>query len=168
MVNVAATATAGVGVQGGIVDSATINQNRTAGTGSTTLFASHLRGFTTVTDNGTVDPGSAGGVANTGLSLNRLTLVDTAVTLGNVTGKSGAGTILQQVDALGSTLTITGPNGSGLNDFIDKLRVHAALFVNGGFRVQNGIVDGVDITMTADQTPFNSPKLANAAFTNWV
>ncbi|MFD9903921.1 hypothetical protein [Streptomyces sp. NPDC059063] len=158
VVTVAATATAGIGLQGGVYESASVSgitQNRTAGTGSTTLFASNMRGFSTFTDNGTTDPGVA-------ISFNRLDLTDSTVTVGNVTGKTGSGTVLQQTTMAGSTLTLTGPNGTA---FLNRVRLWGAGLTNAGFDGSDLIIDGAFTkTMTATQ----SNRLCNKSFDDWI
>ena len=155
-ITVAATATAGVGVQGGTYENANgIVQNRTAGTGSTTLFACHMRGFSTFTDNGTTDPG-------VGTSFSRLELVDSTITVGNLTGKTLTGTVLQQADLMGAALTLTGPNGLA---FLNRLRLWGASLANAGFDGSDLIIDGAFTkTMTAAQ----SNRLCNKGFDDWI
>lgn len=155
-VTVAATATAGIALQGGIYENATgVVQNRTAGVNSTALFACNLRGFSTFTDNGTVDPG-------VGTTFSRLDLTDSVVTVGNVTGKTGTGTVLQQASLMGSTLTLTGPNGA---QFLNRVRLWGAALTNAGFDGSDLIIDGsFTKTMTASQ----SNKLCSKAFDDWV
>lgn len=155
VVTVAATATAGISVQGGRI-SATLTQNRTAGTGSTTLFDCDLRGglFTTFTDNGTTDPG-------VGMSVNRIRMVDSAINLGNVTGKTLTGTILQQVEMVGSVLNVTSA-GSGLNDFSNRVFLFgASLTVAPNAQAQDVTIQGA---FTKVLTAFNFNRLCNKAF----
>jgi len=153
---VAATATAGLGIQGGTYENATgVAQNRTAGTGSSTLFACRLRGFSTFTDNGTTDPG-------VGTSFSRLDLTDSVITVGNLTGKTLTGTVLQQCSLTGSTMTLTGPNGTAL---LNRVRLWGATLNNAGFDGSDLIIDGAFTkTMTANQ----NNRLCNKSFDDWV
>ncbi|MYR62702.1 hypothetical protein GTY54_43045 [Streptomyces sp. SID625] len=154
---VAATATAGLNVQGGDYNNVTggVTQNRTAGTGSTGLYGCVMRGFSTFTDNGTTDPG-------VGTSFNRLSLTDSVITVGNVSGKTLTGTVLQQAELTGSTLNLTGPSGSA---FINRLRMRGATLTNAGFDGSDLIIDGAFTkTMTASQ----ANRLCNKAFDDWL
>lgn len=155
---VAATATAGLNVDGGEYSSLSgggVTQNRTAGTGSTSLFACRMRGFSTFTDNGTTDPGVA-------TSFNRVELTDSTLTVGDVTGKTGSGPVLQQAVLMGSTLTLTGPNGAA---FLNRVRLWGASLTNSGFDGSDLIIDGAfNKTMGATQ----SNKLCNKSFDDWV
>lgn len=156
-VTVAATATAGVNIQGGDLNNATgVVQNQTVGTASMNLFACSLRGFSSITDNCVADPGVAGVI------LSRVTMVDSVMTIAGVSGKTGAQPVCQQVDMLGSTLTITASVGSTANDFHDKVRLHGASVNTAGFHMQNVIIEGLPGTKTL--TAFNLNRLANKSF----
>ncbi|MFF4391442.1 hypothetical protein ACFY0G_32335 [Streptomyces sp. NPDC001552] len=158
-VTVAATATAGLNLAGGIYENATgVTQNRTGGTGSTNLFACNLRGFSTFTDNGTVDPG-------VGISFNRLDLTDSSVTVGNVTGKSGSGTVLQQAHLTGSTLNLTGPNGLA---FLNRVRLWGAALTNAGFDGSDLIIDGGGPGSIKTMTATQSNRLFDQSYDNWI
>lgn len=153
-VTVAATATAGVGVQGGFLNGS-IAQNRNAGSGSTSLFHCEIRGFSSVTDNGTTDPGVSPG-------MNRCRLTDSVVTIGNLGVKSPPGTILQQWDMIGSTLNLSGLAAA---NFCDKGRQLGSTLTNAGFQAQEFILDGAFTkTLTAD----NLNKMCSVAFDNVI
>ncbi|QBZ73506.1 hypothetical protein SEA_MISCHIEF19_21 [Streptomyces phage Mischief19] len=155
-ITVAATASAGVLFSGGFYNlvGGAITQNRTSGSVSTAFFDCDMRGFTTVTDNGTTDPTQT-------LNFNRCQFRDTVVNLGNIAAKSPGGTIAQQLDCIGSTLNITGLGGAKL---LDKGRLTGASLTNGGFQVTTFEMLGGTKTMTADQ----SNRLFNPAFDNWI
>jgi hypothetical protein len=154
-VNIAATATAGVLVNGGYHDGVTINQNRTAGTEATRFFDCDTRGVTTITDNGTVDPVQ-------GVGFNRCELRDVIVNIGDLAARTlGNSTVMQQVDAIGSTITVSGLGATGL---IDKGRLTGCTLDNGGFAVDTFEMLGGTKTLTADQ----SQRLFNPAFDNFV
>lgn len=153
-VNVAATATAGAAIQGGSF-TGTFNQNRTAGTVSTTLFEPDARGSTTVVDNGTTDP-------TVGIGLSRVRLVDSAVNIGNISAKTGTGTVLQQSELVGSTLTLTGLAGAAL---VNRLRMLGAVLVNAGFAGDNLVLESnLSKTMGAAQ----NNRHGSIVFDNWV
>jgi hypothetical protein len=153
---VAATATAGLHVSGGYYSSARLRQNRTGGTSSTAFFDCDMRGnATTVTDNGTVNPVEAPGVS-------RCQFRDTSVTIGNLAARSvGFSSFLQQVDAIGSTLNISGLGATGI---VDKGRLTGANFNNGGFAIQTFEMLGGVKTLTANQ----NDRLFNPAFDNYI
>jgi hypothetical protein len=153
-VTVSATATAGVGIDGGYISRMTFNQNRTAGTGSTSLNDCDVRGFTTITDNGTVDPGQT-------LALNRCHLRDTIVDIGSLAARSPSGTIVQQLDAIGSTLNISGLGASGI---IDSGRMTKSTLTNAGFSAQTFQMQGATKTLTAD----NLNVMADPSFDNFL
>lgn len=154
-VNVAATATAGVAMTGGEYDAATVNQNRTAGTQSMTLFSCDVRGFSTITDNGTTDP-------TQGLLLNRIKTTDAAVNVGNIAVKTAPGTILQQCDFTGATINVTGLAAAA---FLNRVRVYGGALTNAGFDGSDLIIDGSFIkTMGAAQLN----RLCNKSFDDWI
>lgn len=157
LVTVAATATGGVNLNGGYynISGPGIQQNRTAGTSSLSFYGCDMRGVAQVIDNGTTDPGAP--VEN---SFNRCRFVDTVVNVGNMSGRTG-NTIAQQLECVGSTLTIS---GLGTNKFLDKGRMLGATLDNAGFQIQTFDLMGVTKTLTADQ----SNKLANPSFDNVV
>jgi hypothetical protein len=154
-VTVAATATAGVLINGGHHSGVTINQNRAAGTGALGFYDCDTRGFTTITDNGTVDP-----VQQVGF--NRCQFRDSVVNVGDLAARTvGNATIVQQVDMIGSTLTITGLGATG---FLDKGRLTGASLTNGGFEIDTFEMLGGTKTLTADQ----SNRLFSPAFDNYT
>lgn len=157
LVTVAATATGGVNLNGGYynISSPGIQQNRTAGTSSLSFYGCDMRGFAQVIDNGTTDPGAP--VEN---AFNRCRFVDTVVNVGNMSGRT-TNTIAQQLECVGSTLTIS---GLGTNKFLDKGRMLGATLDNAGFQIQTFELTGLTKTLTADQTN----RLGNVAFDNYL
>lgn len=153
-VTVAATATAGVQISGGFHAGVTVNQNRAAGTAVLALFDCDTRGFTTITDNGTVDP-----VQQVGF--NRCQFRDSIVNVGDLAARSvGSNAIMQQVDMIGSTFNVTGLGATG---FIDKGRLTGCNLTTA-FAVDTFEMLGGTKTLTATQ----SNKLFNPAFDNYV
>lgn len=157
LVTVAATATGGVNVNGGYfnISNPGIQQNRTAGGSALAFYNCDLRGGVQVIDNGTTDPGAP--VEN---SFNRCRFTDVTVNVGNMSGRT-INTIAQQLDCMGSTLTIS---GLGTNKFLDKGRMLGATLDNAGFQVQTFELTGMIKTLTADQTN----RLGNPSFDNFI
>lgn len=151
---VAATATAGVNLSNGYYDGGAVNQNRTAGTGATQLTSCETKGTTNITDSGTADP-------TTPVGLNRVRAIDTALTIGNLSAKTGAGTVLQDADLIGSTVTVTGLAGAIL---LNRVRTLGAVLSNAGFDGDVLELSGLTKTMTASQTN----RIGNSATDNWV
>ena len=154
-VTVAATATAGVQIQGGDYENVTVTQNRTAGTGSLGFFSCTMKGFSTITDHGTTDPGQP-------LGFNRCRIVDSVVDIGNMGVISAPGTVMQQTDVIGSTLNLSGLTGT---KFLDKGRLQGAVLSNAGFSATVFEIVGLTKTFTADQ-PAN--RHASVVFDNVI
>ena len=154
-INVAATATAGVDIFTGFYTGIAVNQNRTAGTGSLSLSGCDGRGFATVTDNGTTDPGGP-------LSINRCEFTDCTVIIGDIGVKGGPGAIMQQCKLTGSTLHVSGLAG---NNFLSRLEMMGSSLNNGGFGCDN-----VELRHNAAKTftAANTNTMANVAFDNVV
>lgn len=154
-VNVAATATAGVRLDGGVYNRGVVNQNRTAGTGSLSLLdCATLGALSSVTDNGTVDPG---GFA---VELQRVSLTDTAVSVGNLDAGRTLAPVLAYVDALHSAVNMTGLPGG----FIGDGRMLFSTLTNAGFELHTFTMDGATKTLTASQ----SGRAASVAFDNFT
>jgi hypothetical protein len=149
------TATAGINLTGGYYDGGRVRQNRTAGTGSTNLFNCELIGASTiVTDNGTTDPTVA-------IGFNRCRFVDSTVSMGNIGVKAAPGTVVQQVDMLGSTLDLTGLAGASL---VDRGRMTGSTLNNAGFSCDVFEMLGATKTLTAN----NASVQADPSFDNFV
>jgi hypothetical protein len=153
-VTVAATATAGVWLDGGTYRKGSITQNRTAGTGALKLIdCTTLGAGSSVTDNGTVNP------AGFTVELQRVSLTDTAVNIGNLDAARSLAPLLAYVDALHSTVNLTGlPSG-----FVGDGRMLFSTLTNAGFELHTFTMDGATKTLTAS----TSGKAASVAFDNF-
>lgn len=151
---VAATATAGLRFDGGVYNKGAVNQNRTAGTLSTVLNDCTTLGITCViTDNGTVDPGQP-------VNLNRLTLVDSPVTIGSLAAARTAPDVVTQVDMNDSLLFVSGLPGTS------QVRAGRMLDANltTAFEVTSFTLDGLVKTASASQ----NHRHGSPAFDNWT
>lgn len=151
---VAATATAGLRFDGGVYNKGAVNQNRTAGTLSTVLNDCTTLGITCViTDNGTVDPGQP-------VNLNRVTLVDSPVTIGSLAAARTAPDVVTQVDMNDSLLFVSGLPGTS------QVRAGRMLDANltTAFEVTSFTLDGLVKTASASQ----NHRHGSPAFDNWT
>lgn len=155
-VTVAATATAGLNIEGGYYSFGTVTQNRTAGTAPTRLRNCSMLGLDcALTDNGTVDPGG------NPVNFDRIVMTDSTVNLGNLSNTRTVETVFATTDMMASTINITGLPGI---QFIEKGRMLGATLTNATFSIKSFTIDNMIKTLTADQ----QNRAASVAFDNFV
>lgn len=155
-VTVAATATAGVRVEGGYYSFGEINQNRTAGTGATGLLDCSMLGQAcAVNDNGTVDPGG------NPIQIHRTTLNDSVINIGSIDATATIQTIIANLDMTASTLNVTGLPGIQI---IERGSMLGSTLTNATFEIKDFTMAARVKTLTADQFD----KAASVAFDNFV
>lgn len=154
-VSVAATATAGVAINGGHYNRGSIAQNRTAGDSSLHLVDCSTLGIgCVITDNGTTDPVEP-------VSLYGCELTESAVLFNDMSARDPQPSpAVNRVGMTGSTLTVSGLPGSTA---IDRGRMLGASLTNAGFAISLFTLDGMTKTLGATQTN----RAGSVAFDNY-